>query len=120
MTACPPWTHQHMVQAGTVGEKQRWRCRGCGYQCTRATPRGRPMWQKSLAVLLSCHGVSMHALGRMFGVRVSAVLTWLRRYAAAHAVTPEPTGKTRVLERDEMWRSLKKTAETLDGEGSGS
>src|SRR5215472_471206 len=50
MTACPPWTHQHMVQAGTVGEKQRWRCRGCGYQCTRATPRGRPMWQKSLAV----------------------------------------------------------------------
>jgi len=78
------------------------------------------MWQKSLAVLLSCHGVSMHALGRMFGGRASAVLTWLRRYAAAHAVKPEPTGKTRVLERDEMWHSLKKTAETLDWEGSGS
>jgi transposase-like protein len=108
MTACPKCMYQHVVKAGKVGDKQRWRCRGCGYQFTRTTPRGRPVWQKSLAVFLSCHGVSMNALGKMFSVRTSFVLKWLRRYATVYAVKPDPTGKAIVLELDEMWYYLKK------------
>ena len=108
MAACPKCTHQHVVKAGKIGGKQRWRCRGCGYQWTRTTPRGRPLWQKSLAVFLYCHGVSMNALGKMFGVRTSSVLKWIRRYATAHAVKPEPVGNAIIVELDEMWHYLKK------------
>jgi transposase-like protein len=50
MDACPKCTHQHVVKAGKARGKQRWLCRGCGYQWTRTTPRRRPLWQKSLAV----------------------------------------------------------------------
>ena len=82
--------------------------RGCGYQFTRTTPRGRPVWQKSLAVFLYCHGLSMNALGKMFGVRASSVLKWIRRFATEHAAKPEPGGKAIVLEVDEMWHFLKK------------
>lgn len=65
-------------------------------------------------MFLYCHGVSMTAMGKMFGVRTNSVLKWLRRYVTAHAVKPEPTGKAIVLELDEMWHYLKKTAQTLD------
>src|SRR5262249_59691309 len=60
MDACPKCTHPHVVKAGMARGKQRWLCRGCGYQFTCTTPRGRPLWQKSLAVFLYCHGVSMN------------------------------------------------------------
>ena len=108
MGACPKCTHRHVVKAGKVRGQQRWLCRGCGYQFTRATPRGRPPWQQSLAVFLYCHGVSMNALAKMFGVWTSTILTWIRRYATDHAEKPAPNGKAIVLEIDEMWHFLKK------------
>jgi hypothetical protein len=52
------------------------------------------------------HGASMNALGRMFGVRASSVLKWIRRYATEHDVTPGPSGKAVVMELDEMWHFL--------------
>jgi transposase len=110
MAICPRCTHEHMVKAGKIGDKQRWRCRACGYQFTRITPRGRPLWQKSLAVFLYYYGVSMNALSKMFGVHTSSVLKWIRRYATTYGAKPEPTGKAIVLELDEMWHFLKKNA----------
>jgi len=105
-----------VVKAGKVRGKQRWLCRGCGYQFTRSTPRGRPLWQKSLAIFLYCHGISMNALGKMFGVHASSVLQWIRRFATAHYAKPEPVGKAIVLEVDEMWHFLKKNG-TNSGSG---
>jgi len=115
MDACPKCTHPHVVKAGKARGKQRWLCRGCGYQFTRSALRGRPLWQKSLAVFLDCHGVSMNALGKMFGGWASTILKWIRRYAADHSEKPAPSGKAIVLEIDEMWHFLKK-----NGANSGS
>ena len=115
MAACPRCTHSHVVKAGKVRGQQRWLCRGCGYQFTRTTPRGKPLWQKSLAVFLYCHGLSINALSKMFGVRASSVLKWIRRYAIEHGAKPAPTGKAIVMEVDEMWHFLKK-----NGPNSGS
>jgi transposase-like protein len=120
MDACPKCTPPHVVKAGKARGNQRGLCRGCGDQFTRSTLRGRPLWQTSLAVFLYGHGVSMNALGKMFGVWASTILTGIRRDAADHAETPAPSGKTVVLELDEMWPFLKKTVQPLDLEGSGS
>ena len=116
MAACPKCTHLHVVKAGKVRGTQRWLCRGCGYQFTRTTPRGKPPWQKSLAVFLYCHGLSINALSKMFGVRASSVLKWIRRYAIDHDEKPAPTGKALVIEVDEMWYFLKKNG-TNSGSG---
>jgi transposase len=116
MGACPKCTQPHVVKAGKARSTQRWLCRGCGYQFARTTPRGRPVWQKSLAVFLYCHGLSMNALGKMFGVRASSVLQWIRRFVTEYAAKPEPVGKAIVLEVDEMWHFLKKNG-TNSGSG---
>ena len=112
LDACPKWTQPHVVKAGKVRGPQRWLCRGCGDQLTRATPRGRPPWPPSLAVFPDGHGVSMHALAKMFGVGTRTILTWMRRDAAAHAEQPAPTGKAIVLDSDAMWHVLNNNGAT--------
>ena len=41
------------------------------------------------------------------------MLNWIRTFAKEHEEKPEPTGKTIVLELDEMWHYLKKKRRTL-------
>jgi transposase-like protein len=118
MTACPRCAHRHVVKSGKVGSTQHWLCRGCGYQFTRTTPHGRPLWQKSLAVFLYCHGVSMNALGKMLGVRASSVLKWIRRYAITHDESRLQAGRWSSWNWMRCGTSSKKTAEALDLEGS--
>jgi len=57
----------------------------------------------------------MNALGKMFGVWASTILTRIRRDAADHAETPAPSRKAVVLELDARWHFLKK-----NGANSGS
>ena len=106
--SCPRCKREHTIKSGKVKGAQRWKCSSCGFQFTRITPRGRPLWQKRLAVFLYCHGVSMNALGKMFQVHTSSVLRWIRKFAREHYEKPDPQGKAIVMELDEMWHYLKK------------
>ena len=118
MPICPKCTHEHVVKAGKVEDKQRWRCRACGYQFTRLTPRRRPLWQQSLAVFLYCHRVSMKALRKMFGVRASQCSSGFS--GMRQRTVPRPSRRGKPL----SWSSMrcgtfsKKTPEALDLEGS--
>jgi transposase-like protein len=104
---CPKCGHDHVIKSGKVRGEQRWKCRECSYQFTRETPRGRPLWQKSLAVFLYCHGVSMNALARMFDVQPSTVMKWVRYSTNDQPGKPEPAGVVTVMDFEEMWKHLK-------------
>lgn len=108
MEQCPKCSHNQIVKAGKIWGKQRWKCKKCGHQFTRDTPRGRPIWQKQISVFLYCHGVSMNALARMFKVQTSSVLKWIKKFAEEHYEKPEPQGKAIVMELDEIWHYVKK------------
>jgi insertion element IS1 protein InsB len=71
-----------------------------------------------LAVFLYGRGVSMRALGKMFGVHARSVLKWIHRCATEYDVKPDPAGKAISTELDEMWHFLKKTLQALDLERS--
>ena len=63
-----------MVKAGTATGKPRGLWRGCGAQCPRTPPWGRPLGPKALAVFRSGHGVFMTAGGTRFGVQARSGL----------------------------------------------
>ena len=109
MDACPTCPQPHVVKAGQARGHQRWLCRGGGDQLTGTTPRGRPRWQNSLAVVLSCHGVAMTALGKRFGVWASTIRPWMRQSAEDHAEQPAPSGQAIGLARDAMGQVRKNT-----------
>ncbi len=78
-----------------------------GINFTRTTPRGKPLATKINAVLWYLSGISMHRIAFLLRVSTQAVLTWIRDSATDYYEKPAPTGRTIVLQLDEMWHYLK-------------
>ena len=107
--SCPRCKHEHCVKNGKVEGKQRHKCKSCGFQFTRITPKGYPLQLRALSVFLYCHGLSMNAIAKMLSVSTPTVLRWIWQFGMQHAQPPEPAQDTAVvLELDEMWHYLKK------------
>ena len=104
---CPKCQHPHFVKNGFLNTTQRYKCKACNYQWTRTTPRGHPATHKRLTLLLYCHGISMHALSKLFHVSTTTVLKWIRNFAKEQAPKPRIHSQTPlVLELDEMWHYI--------------
>lgn len=108
---CPKCGHKHSIKSGKVSGQQRWKCKSCHYQYTRLNQRGRPLWQKSLALLLYCHGMPLHRLATLLKVQPSTVLKWVRSHAGERYVKPEATSAVLVMELEEMWQHLNEQRE---------
>src|SRR4051812_50081916 len=61
--ACPVCGGAALIKSGHACGRQRWRCKGCGRQFTRTTPRGKPAGMKREAIGLYCTGLSLNAIG---------------------------------------------------------
>ena len=94
--ACPACGGGHVIRSGHACGRQRWRCKGCGWQFTRTTPRGKPQAVKDEAISLYCTGLSLNATGKRLGVSVQSVMrsvepsygsTWVRDHAHTGPVT---------------------------------
>lgn len=105
MPICPKCSFQESVKNGTHHGRQRYRCKQCGFQFTRSTPRGRPAQEKAMAVLLYTLGLSLNAIARLLNVSTPAVLRWVRLFAEKVYEKPEPHEAV-IVELDEMWHFL--------------
>jgi transposase len=111
--ACPKCQSDRVIHNGSAAGKPKRQCKQCGDQFTRTTPRGKPLATKINALLWYLSGVSMNRAAFLLRVSAQAVLNWIRTFAMEHYAKPEPTGKTIVLQLDEMWHSLKKKRQKL-------
>ena len=116
MQKCPRCHSEQVVPNGSAAGKPKKRCKPCGYQFTRTTPRGKPLQTKMLAVLLYLSGLSMNRIATLCDVSAQAVLNWIRAFAHAHYEKPQPDGAVVILELDEMWHYVKKNG-TSSGSG---
>ena len=106
--ACPACDGTTLIRSGHACGRQRWRCKGCGRQFTRTTPRGMPAAMKREAVGLYWAGLSMSAIGRRLGVSAQSVMRWVRDHARDRCPKPEPAERAAVVEIDEMWHFVEK------------
>ena len=113
MHECPKCQSDRVIKNGSAAGKPKKQCKQCGYQFTRTTPRGKPLKTTINAVLLYLSGISMNRIAVLLRVSAQTVLNWIRAFATEHSKKPEPTGKTIVLELDEMWHYLKRKRRKL-------
>src|SRR4051812_12900278 len=106
--ACPACGGSGLIKSGHACGRQRWRCKGCGRQFTRITPRGKPAAMKAAAVELYGTGLSLNAIGKRLGVSAQSVMRWVRDHARDRCPKPVPTGRTVVVELDEVWHFVQK------------
>lgn len=98
---CGAQTIKNGIHHGT----QRHRCKKCGFQFTKTTPRGRSARDKALAVSLYTMGLSFRSIGRLLHVSAAAVFHWVKDFAEKIYEKPEPA-EASVVEIDEMWHYL--------------
>jgi transposase-like protein len=113
MQVCPQCQSDQLVNNGSAAGKPQKQCQQCGYQFTRTTPRGKPLTTKINAVLLYLSGISMNRIAFLLRVSAQAVLNWIRTFAQKYQEKPEPTGRSIILELDEMWHYVKKKRQKL-------
>ena len=102
---CPKCQSSKTIKNGKHLGRQRHRCKDCGFQFTRITPRGRPAIEKAMTITLYTMGLSLNAIARLFKVSTPAVLNWVRKFAEKTYAKPEPREAV-VVELDEMWHYL--------------
>jgi insertion element IS1 protein InsB len=111
--ACLKCQSDRVINNGSAAGKPKKQCKQCGYQFTRMTPRGKPLAMKVNAVLWYLSGMSMNRIAFLLRVSAQAVLIWIRTFAKAYYEKPEPTGRTIVLQLDEMWHYLQNKRQKL-------
>ena len=94
---CPRCKREDAVKNGKARERQRYKCKSCGFQFTRLTSRGKPPWQRALAVFLYCRGISISTIARMFSVSPSTVFKWIRKFGTPLGPTPDAAADGAVL-----------------------
>lgn len=112
---CPRCKRDDAVKNGKARDRQRYKCKSCGFQFTRMTTRGRPPWQRALSVFLYCRGVSISTIAGMFSVSPSTVFKWVRKFGTPLAPSPDsaPDGAL-LLDSDEISEYLKTESENRD------
>ena len=112
---CPRCKRKDAVKNGKARERQRYKCKSCGFQFTRFTARGRPPWQRALAVFLYCRGISISTIARKFSVSPSTVFKWIRKFGTPLGPTPESDADGAVLlDEVEIAKYLKTQSENGD------
>lgn len=104
---CPKCQHEQVVKNGFVKGAQRWKCKGCTYEFTRLTPKGKPIALKAWAIALVVSGLSFRAVGRLLKVSGNAVANWVQLRADQLPDPPEPAQVT-AIEVDELWHFIQK------------
>jgi transposase-like protein len=110
-----------LIKRGWKSGHQRYVCRTCGRYCTDSQPKFSAE-TKAMAIEMSMNSMGIRAIGRVLGASPAAVLKWIRKDHAllqqelAHAA-PVDTGEADVIEMDEIYACVQKTAArgNLDG-----
>ncbi len=87
---CKKCSSKECWKAGKVRGLQRYKCKACGYSYTITPPRGRPMAQKLLALILYMQGLSINKIAKQFDLSVPAVWKWIKSFNKQFSEIPEP------------------------------
>jgi transposase-like protein len=102
--SCSKCGSEHCVKAGFNHNRQRYKCKDCGFQFTQIEDKNAT--KRAFALYLYAVGLSMNAIGRMLKVEPSTILYWVKNFVLKPCEKPTLQGEV-VIELDEMWHFLR-------------
>ena len=110
MSKCKQCDSISTVKNGVVRNKQRYKCKDCGYNFVEGDLRKeRNLDKQRLALHLYLENMGFRAIGRVLGVSNVSVLNWVRSTGKSIKQYHQEQGypkKVRVMEFDEMWHFI--------------
>ncbi len=113
---CPKCKSDEKTKDGVIKERQRYKCKDCGFRYTVASgSKAKPLHMKKLALQLYLEGLGFRSIGRILKVSNVTVLNWIRAFGEQ---IEDLKSAERVLyaEMDEMHTYVGQK-KTIDGYG---
>ena len=81
MKICPQCQSKKVVKSGVVNDKQRYKCKDCGYHFTvNKIGKQIDMYYVTKALQLYLEGLTYRAIERILGVSHVSVMNWVKKY----------------------------------------
>lgn len=81
MKICPQCQSRKVVKSGVVKEKQRYKCKDCGYHFTvNKIGKQIDMYYVTKALQLYLEGLTYREIERILGVSHVSVMNWVKKY----------------------------------------
>ncbi len=81
MKICPQCQSKKVVKSGVVKEKQRYKCKDCGYHFTvNKIGKQIDMYYVTKALQLYLEGLTYREIERILGVSHVSVMNWVKKY----------------------------------------
>lgn len=90
------------VKNGMVFGRQRYKCTTCGYQFTKETPAGKPIYVKLICHGLFMSGLSMRDIAKIVGVTAQSVSRWIKKWHSAYMTELGMHQKIKAMSRKEL------------------
>ncbi|MBQ8785387.1 MAG: IS1 family transposase [Alphaproteobacteria bacterium] len=81
---CPKCGNTKVVRCGRVFGWQRHKCKSCGYQFTKISPAGKPLYIKLVCHSLYLSGMSMRKIATIVGVTAQSISRWVKKWHPAY------------------------------------
>lgn len=114
---CPKCESEETVKSGIVKDRQRFKCKSCGYYFT-VQKLGKQVDNYLVIKALQLHieGVSYREIERLLGVSHVSVMNWVKKYQVKAPKNPAYRPTYKVLTHSELVNQLSKPS-FLDGSG---
>ena len=114
---CPKCESEQTVKSGIVKERQRFKCKSCGYYFT-VQKLGKQVdnYLVIKALQLYIEGVSYREIERLLGVSHVSVMNWVKKYQIKAPKNPDYRPTYKVLTHSELVDQLS-TPAFLNGSG---
>jgi transposase-like protein len=100
---CPKCNSSDYVKSGVVKERQRYRCKSCGYFFT-VLKQGKSIdpYYVVKALQLYIEGVTLREIERILGVSHVSVMNWVKQYKVLRPESPDYHPTYKVLSHSEL------------------
>lgn len=114
---CPKCTNEKIVKSGVINNRQRFKCKSCGYHFT-VDKIGKEVDSYIVikALQLYIEGVSYREIERLLGVSHVSVINWVKRYKIKKPQNQEYRPTYKILTHSEL---VKFMGEQSNMQGSG-
>ena len=103
MKQCPNCQSYKLIKSGIVNERQRYKCKSCGYHFT-VEKAGKAIddYYVTKALQLYVEGVSYREIERILGVSHVSVINWVRKYKIKRPENSNYHPTYRILSHSEL------------------
>jgi transposase-like protein len=114
---CPKCTAEKVVKSGIINQRQRYKCKKCGYYFT-VSKVGKQIdsYYVIKALQLYIEGVSYREIERLLGVSHVSVMNWVRKYQLKAPENHEYRPTYKILNHSELSKFISESA-NLKGAG---